>query len=218
VAVLVARVFESLHGDALASRDRAEMLRKRASTEYQTRPNQAEALRAVARFIRAGESCYLVGPPGTGKSWLLEHAALRCAKDCVPTRYLTEATLTEAHRARFAKGYDAEASRLRGWGEAIWADAMRVQRLVLDEFALRSETTDAYLAALEGVIEHRWTCQLPTAFGSNHHIVAPTGGDHSATVSALRGGRIASRINGMVGGLTGGRLVYLDGQDLRGVL
>ena len=164
-----------------------------------------EAARNALRGLMADpkgedQSVMLIGPPGTGKTFLGIHCLAWVIANKTPISgfYLPEHLFFKAWRA----SHSQDSKREREWGLSVIRRAKAVDILLLDDFGQSRSVSPGAADALESLIMSRYDKKANMIITTNR------------TPSALkehRGDRVISRISGM----TGGKVVELTCTDWR---
>jgi len=131
------------------------------------------------------KSAILMGPVGTGKTFLAQHTIKAImAKHRKPCLYVQEHTLL--HAWRFSQSKDHQATS--AWGCALLGKARIVDYLLIDDFGASRRTSDGALDALEELIMVRYDAGKPVIVTTNMR---------PEDIEMRRGSRVWSRLKGM---------------------
>lgn len=165
-------------------------------------PENAKVLSSLRRLVSSPKeklSAVLLGPVGTGKTFLGQHALKSLMlKHFLRCFYLPEHALI--HAWRMTNNYDNK--KKMEWGQMVIARAKTVDWLMIDDFGQSRRTTDGALDAVEDLIMQRYESNKPVIITSN---LPPKG------IVEFRGERIWSRLKGMAKN----NIFELGGRDWR---
>ena len=143
------------------------------------------ALKEIMMRPDKQKSAILMGPVGTGKTFLAQHTIKAImAKHRKPCLYVQEHTLLPAWRFSQSKDHQATSA----WGCALLGKARIVDYLLIDDFGASRRTSDGALDALEELIMVRYDAGKPVIVTTNMR---------PEDIETRRGSRVWSRLKGM---------------------
>ena len=144
-----------------------------------------EVLKEIIINPKSHKSVVLMGPVGTGKTFLAQHTLkAMMVKHRRPCLYAQEHTLL--HAWRFSQ--DKTKSGTAAWGGRFLAAARICDYLLIDDFGASRRTSDGALDALEEIIMIRYDAGKPVIVTTNLS---------SEDLEMRRGSRVWSRLKGM---------------------
>jgi len=187
VPKMLHKCFGYLSPDSTVAKDTSRAIVSKLNIRPEKNKHNESAMRALREMITNKEnraSAILMGPTGTGKTFLAQHTLKAIIKKhkkrCV---YLQESTLLNAWRASQDKnGADA------AWGCSVIGAARCADMLMIDDYGSSRRTSDGALDFLEDVIMQRYDGARPVLITTNL-----SGQD----IEAGRGARVWSRLKGM---------------------
>ena len=159
------------------------------------------ALRGLLEDPKAQEqSVLLIGPPGTGKTFLGVHCLSWIISNKAHTSgfYMPEHLFFKAWRA----SHSQDGKREREWGLSVIRRAKAVDVLMLDDFGQSRSVSPGAADALESLFMSRYDKKANMIITTNRTV---------ESLREFRGDRVVSRLSEM----TGGKVVELTCTDWR---
>ena len=143
------------------------------------------ALREIMMNPSCGKSAILMGPVGTGKTFLAQHTLKAIiSKHRLKCLYVQEHTILNAWR--FSQQKDKQATA--AWAGRLLGMARSAEYLLIDDFGASRRTSDGALDALEELVMVRYDAARPVIITTN---LKPE------DIETRRGSRVWSRLKGM---------------------
>jgi DNA replication protein DnaC len=196
------RAFGALSSDKASALSTKEALLdkiKEKPEKTENSENVRSALRELVIDPHNAASVIVIGPPGTGKTFLGAHALKAIMeKHKRPALFLPEHVFLKAWRAT----HDTVNLAEQKWGLNLIEAARNCAILMIDDFGQTRSTSAGGVDALEALIMHRYDAKLNVIITTNRSVDG---------LRNARGDRVVSRL----AGLSKGMFVNLMGDDWR---